>query len=127
VERRQPAPELGLPVAARAADLDPLEDQQRRIVGDAQHLRNRHAVRRAQPGETGGLGREEARRRLAVGLREDALAAVEPRFEGLGHVAAVNAREREHLPAEQCSDLLAKVAHPSDRTKLPRSPLRRTR
>ena len=60
-ERGERDAEVGLGAADRPALIDPLEHEQRRIVGDGQDLGHGHDAWLTQPAQARGFGREEAR------------------------------------------------------------------
>ena len=92
VQRRKCGAEWRFGRAARpAAFVDPLQHEVVRcVVGDREHLGDRDRAGCAQPGEPGGLGGEEVRRRGRVGLREHTPAVVEVERERDRNVSAVH-------------------------------------
>ena len=107
VERGECDAEVGVSGSVRPALVDPLEHEQRRIVGHGQHLGDGQDTRLPQPAQPRGFGREEARRRGGMRLREDSSPVGEVDREGRSDVTAVHSRRIDHPDAESLLDVVA--------------------
>ena len=114
VERCERATEPAVRLRRGSPFLDPLQYEERRIIGDRQHLRHRHHARLTQPPQPGRLGGEEAVRRVRMGLREDPAPVGELDRERRGDVSSMDARRADDAHAERLRDVVGKI-HPASR------------